>query len=556
MSRIQISFTILFVSILMACGQKKSADLILTNGHIYLANESFDTASTIIVKDGKILAIGNDSLLNEYQSKETVNLNGAYVYPGFNDAHCHFSGYAMDKYKLALFGTGSWNEVLARIVDYNKTNKRVWIEGRGWDQNDWKIKEFPTKKDLDSLFPNTPIYLVRIDGHAALCNQKALDIAAISINSTVEGGEFLKQDGELTGILIDKAMDLVKSKIPLRTEDEIIDDLIQAQHDCFALGLTSVTDCGVTKSVYQTIEKAYQKKALHIRNSIMLASDQETKNAYIGQTIPSTPYLHVIGFKLYADGALGSRGASLINDYHDRHGHRGLDLLNRDSLQAWANDIIKTDYQLCTHAIGDQANRTVLQVYANVLKSKNDRRWRIEHAQVVAPSDRHFFGEYSIIPSVQPTHATSDMYWAEQRLGSSRIESAYAYQSLLQQNNYIPLGTDFPVEEINPLATFCAAVFRQNKNQWPEEGFQKKEALTRREALLGMTLWAAKAAREEHYKGSLEKGKVADMVIMNCNLMTANLPEIYDAPIVATYVNGKVVYTAENKNDRTNAGRK
>lgn len=556
MSRIQISFTILFVSILMACGQKKSADLILTNGHIYLANESFDTASTIIVKDGKILAIGNDSLLNEYQSKETVNLNGAYVYPGFNDAHCHFSGYAMDKYKLALFGTGSWNEVLARIVDYNKTNKRVWIEGRGWDQNDWKIKEFPTKKDLDSLFPNTPIYLVRIDGHAALCNQKALDIAAISINSTVEGGEFLKQDGELTGILIDKAMDLVKSKIPLRTEDEIIDDLIQAQLDCFALGLTSVTDCGVTKSVYQTIEKAYQKKALHIRNSIMLASDQETKNAYIGQTIPSTPYLHVIGFKLYADGALGSRGASLINDYHDRHGHRGLDLLNRDSLQAWANDIIKTDYQLCTHAIGDQANRTVLQVYANVLKSKNDRRWRIEHAQVVAPSDRHFFGEYSIIPSVQPTHATSDMYWAEQRLGSSRIESAYAYQSLLQQNNYIPLGTDFPVEEINPLATFCAAVFRQNKNQWPEEGFQKKEALTRREALLGMTLWAAKAAREEHYKGSLEKGKVADMVIMNCNLMTANLPEIYDAPIVATYVNGKVVYTAENKNDRTNAGRK
>lgn len=556
MSRIQISFTILFVSILMACGQKKSADLILTNGHIYLANESFDTASTIIVKDGKILAIGNDSLLNEYQSKETVNLNGAYVYPGFNDAHCHFSGYAMDKYKLALFGTGSWNEVLARIVDYNKTNKRVWIEGRGWDQNDWKIKEFPTKKDLDSLFPNTPIYLVRIDGHAALCNQKALDIAAISINSTVEGGEFLKQDGELTGILIDKAMDLVKSKIPLRTEDEIIDDLIQAQHDCFALGLTSVTDCGVTKSVYQTIEKAYQKKALHIRNSVMLASDQETKNAYIGQTIPSTPYLHVIGFKLYADGALGSRGASLINDYHDRHGHRGLDLLNRDSLQAWANDIIKTDYQLCTHAIGDQANRTVLQVYANVLKSKNDRRWRIEHAQVVAPSDRHFFGEYSIIPSVQPTHATSDMYWAEQRLGSSRIESAYAYQSLLQQNNYIPLGTDFPVEEINPLATFCAAVFRQNKNQWPEEGFQKKEALTRREALLGMTLWAAKAAREEHYKGSLEKGKVADMVIMNCNLMTANLPEIYDAPIVATYVNGKVVYTAENKNDRTNAGRK
>lgn len=555
MTRIQISFTILFISILMACGQKKSADLILTNAHVFVANESFDTATTIIVQDGKIIAIGNDTLLNQYQSKETLNLNGAYVYPGFNDAHCHFSGYAMDKYKLALFGTTSWNDVLMRIMEYNKTNKREWIEGRGWDQNDWSIKEFPNKKDLDSLFPNTPIYLVRIDGHAALCNQKALDLAGITTNSTVSGGEFLKQDGKLTGLLIDKAMDFVKAKIPTRTEEEIIDDLIQAQQDCFALGLTSVTDCGVTKSVYQTIEKAYQKNALHIRNSIMLASDRETKNAYISQTIPSTPYLHVIGFKLYADGALGSRGASLINDYHDRHGHRGLALLNQDSLQAWANEIIKTDYQLCTHAIGDMANRTVLQVYANTLKTKNDRRWRIEHAQVVDPSDRHFFGEYSIIPSVQPTHATSDMYWAEQRLGASRIESAYAYQSLLQEIKYMPLGTDFPVEDINPLATFCAAVFRQNKNQWPEQGFQKKEALSRKEALLGMTLWAAKAAREEHYKGSLEKGKVADMVILHCNLMTAELPEIYKAPIIATYVNGKAVYRAENKNDRTNTGR-
>jgi predicted amidohydrolase YtcJ len=542
MNRIRMSVTLLMASFLMACSQKKSADLILTNAHVFIANESFDTVNTIVIKDGNIEAVGNDSLLMQYDAKEIQNLNGAYVYPGFNDAHCHFSGYAMDKYKLALFGTTSWDEALKRIIEYNKTNKRAWIEGRGWDQNDWATKEFPTKKELDSLFPNTPIYLVRIDGHAALCNQTALDKAGITLQSEVQGGEFLKQNGKLTGILIDRAMDLVKAKIPSRTEEEIISDLIQAQSDCFELGLTSVTDCGVTKPVYQTIEKAYQKKALQIRNSIMLASDTETKNTYIHQQIPATPYLHVIGFKLYADGALGSRGASLINDYHDRHGHRGLDLLNRDSLQAWADDIIKTNYQLCTHAIGDQANRTVLQVYANVLKGKNDRRWRIEHAQVVDPSNRHFFGDYAIIPSVQPTHATSDMYWAEKRLGASRLESAYAYQSLLQQNNYIPLGTDFPVEEINPLATFCAAVFRQNKNQWPEQGFQKKEALTRREALLGMTLWAAKAAREEHYKGSLEKGKVADMVIMNCNLMMANLPEIYQAPIMATYINGQAVY--------------
>lgn len=543
----RLYITSLIACIFLACNQKQHVDLIITDAHVFIANETFDTANTLIIDKGLIVAVGNNELLKQYQAKETLQLNGQYVYPGFNDAHCHFSGYAMDKYKLALFGTKSWSAIITRIVDYNKTNQRAWIEGRGWDQNDWEIKEFPNKKDLDSLFPNKPVYLVRIDGHAALCNQKALDLAGITNNRSIAGGEFLKENGELTGLLIDRAMDLVKAAIPIRSENEIFSDLKQAQNDCVALGLTSVTDCGVTKSVYQIIEKAYLNNELQIRNSIMLASDAETKTTYINQSIPSTPYLHVIGFKLYADGALGSRGAALINDYHDRHGHRGLTLLNRDSLQAWANAVEKTNYQLCTHAIGDQANRTVLEVYAQVLKGKNDKRWRIEHAQIVDPDDRHYFGEYSIIPSVQPTHATSDMYWAEQRLGEKRMPSAYAYQTLLQQNKYIPLGTDFPVEDINPLATFCAAVFRQNKDQWPEQGFQKEEALTRQQALLGMTLWAAKAAHEEKYKGSLEKGKVADFVILNSNLITATLPEIYNAPIIATYINGKAVYKAKKQ---------
>jgi predicted amidohydrolase YtcJ len=542
----KLSTALLFTSFLFACTQKKQADLIITNAHIFVSNETFDTANTLIIKNGLILAVGNDSLLSQYNAKEIRNLDGAFVYPGFNDAHCHFSGYAMDKYKLALFGTKSWNEVVSKIVAYNQTNKRTWIEGRGWDQNDWNNKEFPNKKQLDSLFPNTPIFLVRIDGHAALCNQKALDIAGITKTSSVEGGEFLIENGELTGLLIDRAMDLVKAQIPSRTEEEIINDLKQAQSDCFALGLTSVTDCGVSKDVYQIIEKAYASKSLQIRNSIMLGADEETKSMYIHRTLTPTPFLHVIGFKLYADGALGSRGAALIHDYHDRHGHRGLTLLSPDSIQSWADAIIKTNYQLCTHAIGDLANRTVLQVYANTLKGKNDRRWRIEHAQIVNPIDRHFFEEFNIIPSVQPTHATSDMYWAEKRLGADRIQHAYAYKTLLKLNNYIPLGTDFPVEEINPFATFCAAVFRQNKDQWPEQGFQIEEALTRQQALLGMTLWAAKAAREEHYKGSLEKGKVADFVILNCNLMTATLPKIYKTPVEATYVNGQLVYQVKN----------
>ncbi|MGI9192555.1 MAG: amidohydrolase [Chitinophagaceae bacterium] len=528
---------------LQACQNKPNADTIYYNAHFFTMNSQQDSAKVMVVLDGKILAIGGDSLLQAYSAKESIDLKGQYVYPGFNDAHCHFSGYAMDKYKLALFGTKSFDEIIERIKTYSEKNNRLWIEGRGWDQNDWANKAFPNKNQLDSLFPDRPIYLVRIDGHAALCNQKALSLAGINENTLIEGGECVKQNGKLTGLLIDNAMEQVKKIIPMRTEEEILADLKSAEQDCFSFGLCSVTDCGVQAKVFSLLEKAYQNKALQIRNSILFASDSATRNQYLQAKLKATEYFHAIGFKLYADGALGSRGAFLLEEYHDRHGHFGLELLNRDSILSWANQVIKTDYQLCTHAIGDKANRNVLEIYAQVLKGKNDRRWRIEHAQVVKQSDRHYFGDFSIIPSVQPTHATSDMYWAEERLGPQRMPEAYAYQSLLKENNYIPLGTDFPVEEINPLATFCAAVFRQNKSAWPSEGFQKEEALTRHQALLGMTLWAAQAAREEQYKGSLEKGKVADFVVLPVNLYTANLNTIYNTYVVATYLNGKLVYS-------------
>ena len=531
---------LLLAFLLNACQPK--ADTIFFNGKIVTLNEQNKLASVMVVQNGKIIAIGQDSLLDAFDVKEKIDLKGKFIYPAFNDAHCHFSGYAMDKYKLALFGTRSFDEIIERIKTYSQTNQRTWIEGRGWDQNDWKTNDFPNKSQLDSLFPDRPIYLVRIDGHAALCNQKALNLAGINEHTEVAGGECVKQNGQLTGLLIDNAMELVKKIIPSRSDKEILADLKEAEQDWCKYGLCSVTDCGVQAKVFQLLEKAYQKQELKIRNSIMFASDSATKRIYLQAKLTPTEYFHAIGFKLYADGALGSRGAYLLEEYHDRHNHYGIELLSRDSLLAWANQVYQTNYQLCTHAIGDKANRNVLEIYAQVLKGKNNRRWRIEHAQVVHENDRHYFGEYNIIPSVQPTHATSDMYWAEQRLGPHRMPTAYAYKSLLKENNFIPLGTDFPVEEVNPLATFCAAVFRQNQAAWPANGFQKEEALSRHEALLGMTLWAARAANEEHIKGTLEPGKVADFVILPIDLYKADLKTIDQTNIEATDRKGQCVY--------------
>lgn len=538
----RICFLIINIVAFAACNTKPTAELIIHNAHIFLCNASFDTASTIVINNGKIINIGNDSLLNQYNTAQIIDAKGDYIYPGFIDAHCHFTGYAMDKYKLALFGTNSFNEMIEKTVNYAKNNKRLWIEGRGWDQNDWTIKEFPNKDTLDKLFPNNPVYLLRIDGHAVLCNQKALDIAGITTNTSIEGGEILKKNNQLTGILIDNAVDLVKAKIPQRSEDEIIADMIEAQSDCVAFGLTGVVDCGISDTVFQYLQKAYRNKKLSIRSSVMLSNTIHNIEKYLNAKPFRDEYLHLIGYKVYADGALGSRGAYMIEPYSDRTHHYGFLLTPLDSIELLAKKLLNTDYQLCIHAIGDKANREVLRIYSKILKQKNDKKWRIEHAQVVDDSDMHFFGDYNIIPSVQPTHATSDMYWAGARLGEKRIHKAYAYKQLLQQNNWLPLGTDFPVESINPFNTFAAAVFRSDKNHFPQGGFLPQNALSRQEALWGMTLWAAKSVKEDDVKGSLEIGKYADFIISPVNLLTADIDEIYNATVTSTYINGRLVY--------------
>ncbi|GAA4299681.1 amidohydrolase [Nibribacter koreensis] len=539
---------LLCASLLSSCKGTASgdqADLLVYNATVYTVNQDFAKAQAIAVKDGKIVAVGtNDELKAKYKAKEEVDAQGKPLYPGFIDAHAHFVGYAANQREADLVGTTSFSEVVQRLQKHRQEYpSAVWLTGRGWDQNDWDIKQFPTKDTLDKLFPGTPVIIERVDGHASLANQKALDLAGVTAQTPqVTGGKIEIKDGKLTGILVDRAADLVISKIPALTSGEYTQVLKEAEQNLFAVGLTSVVDAGLPKSSVDLIDSLQKKNELKIRVYAMLSPTPENKAHYLKNGPYTTERLNVRSFKVYGDGALGSRGACLLHPYADKKDETGFLLLTVQEYKDLAAEIFKSDFQMNTHAIGDSANRTILQIYGNLLKGKNDRRWRIEHAQVVNPADMPLFGKYSILPSVQPTHATSDMYWAGDRLGMDRLKHAYAFKALMQQNNMIPLGSDFPVEHINPLYGFHAAVARQDAKNYPKGGFQMDNALTREEALRGTTIWAAYANFEEKQKGSLEVGKVADFVILEQDIMTAKPEALRDVKVLSTYVNGEKVY--------------
>ncbi|MFT3979043.1 MAG: amidohydrolase [Ferruginibacter sp.] len=533
-----------FLLIFSSCKFREKVTLVVHHADIYTVNASFEKAEAMAVNDGKIVAIGtNDEILKKYEGEETVDAEGKAIFPGLIDAHCHFTGYATDGWKCDLVGTKSWNDIVSRITEYSRTAPMQWIYGRGWDQNDWDIKEYPTNALLDSLFPDRPVYLKRIDGHAAIANSTALTIAGITAATRIDGGSIELENGKPTGVLIDNAMPLVESKIP-----EISDSLAKAyfvklQAECFKEGLTGVHDCGVSEHTVELIEQAQQSGELQMKIFALLKDDSTYYDRWIKKGRYENGGLTVGGFKLYADGALGSRGACLLHDYSDKPGWKGFLLSSPAYFADKAARLANSNLQMCTHAIGDSGNRQILKTYEAVLKGKNDKRWRIEHAQIVDPADFHFFTDNNIVPSVQPTHATSDMYWAADRIGNERIKTAYAYKQLLETNGWIPLGTDFPVEYISPMKTFFAAVVRKDAKGFPAGGFQMENALTREQAIRGMTIWAAKAAFEEKKKGSLEKGKAADFIMLDNDLMTCGEDKILGTQVLGTWINGKKVYS-------------
>ncbi|SDC56008.1 amidohydrolase [Pedobacter soli] len=537
----------LFLALLFAsCTKKEAVDLMVYNAKVYTVNAGFDTVEAFAVKDGKILNLGKTSeIRGKYEAKAEINAEGKVVYPGFIDAHAHFFGYGQSLQTADLRETKSWDDVLNRLVAFAKTHPDGWLIGNGWDQNDWENKAFPTNQKLTELFPNRPVFLNRIDGHAAIANQKAFDDAGIKTAQKLTGGDMLTENGKLTGVLIDNAVALVESKIPSPDAKQAEKIFTDAQRNCFAAGLTTIDDCGLSYLAVEFIEKLQKEQKLKMRLYVMLSDAPENYKYLFARGPIKTDRLNVRAFKVYADGALGSRGACLLHPYSDMPNKTGFLLSNQKHFEEVAAKIAANNFQMCTHAIGDSANRVMLNIYNRILKGKNDKRWRIEHAQVVNASDFNLFGKASIVPSVQPTHATSDMYWAGQRLGAERLKGAYAYKQLLKQNGWIPLGTDFPVENINPLLTFYAATVRADAKGFPEGGFQVENALTPEEALRGMTIWAAKANFEEQEKGSLEKGKLADFVILDHDILKTTPQNILKTKVLKTYLNGEKVYEAK-----------
>ncbi len=527
-----------------SCKFRQKADLIIHHAKIYTVDESFSIAEAMVIRDGKIIAIGkNDDILKQYESDSIKDAGGKAVFPGFNDAHAHFAGYASSLQRVNLVDTDSWEAVLTKCSEFAKAlPANAWLTGRGWDQNDWAVKEFPDNTKLNELFPDRPVLIRRVDGHAAIANQKALDMAGVKPGDKLTGGDIVVKEGKLTGLLIDNAVGLVSAKIPAADAVQTKAGLLLAQQNCFAMGLTSLHDCGLGFTTVELVEALQKSGELKMRMNIMLSDAKENFDYAFKRGKIKTDYLNVSSFKIYADGALGSRGASLLQPYSDKPEWSGFLLSQPEHFDSVANIIYAKGWQMCTHAIGDSGNRTILKTYAKYLKGKNDLRWRIEHAQVINENDFHFFGDNNIIPSVQPTHGTSDMYWAGDRLGPVRVKGAYAYKQLLKENNWIPLGTDFPVEDISTFKTFFAAVVRQDSKGFPAGGYQMENALSREETLRGMTIWAAKASFEEKKKGSLEKGKFADFIILDTDLMSCEAGAILKTKVLATYSGGKKVY--------------
>lgn len=529
-----------------ACGGARQADLIVYNAMVYTVDSSFSTAEAFAIRDGEFIAVGtSDEIRAAYRAHETINAQGQPIYPGFYDAHAHFFGYAQTYGQADLNGASSFDEIIDRLKAFRNAHPDApWLLGRGWDQNLWEDKSFPTRERLDAEFPDLPVYLVRIDGHAALVNGKALELADITGPIDIEGGLVEIQKGRPTGILVDNAKDLVARIIHQPAAPQLAQFLKQAEDACLAVGLTTVSDAGLDRPALNLLDSLYSAGQLRIRNHAMVSLSPENLDYYLEAGPYVSDRFTIRAFKIWADGALGSRGACLLHPYSDAT-TSGFLLFSPQTIDSAIARIAASDFQAATHAIGDSTNRLILDSYGKYLQGKNDRRWRIEHAQIVSPTDFEKFGTYDIIPSVQPTHATSDMYWAEDRVGSDRIKGAYAYQQLLEEGGLLALGSDFPVEHINPLYGFHAAVARVDKDEYPEGGFQPENAIDREDALRGMTIWAAYSVFEEDKRGSIEVGKKADFVRLAKDIMTIPYNEIREVSVLQTVIAGETVYVKE-----------
>lgn len=532
------------------------ATLVLTNGVIHTVDDSMHTIEAIAIEGDRIVGVGTTKdIMHGFTADEVIDLEGKSVYPGFTDAHCHLEGLGIAMMTLDLTADTTVTSIREKVHrEARRTGGQLWVRGRGWDQNRWPGKQFPASVDLGGAELTAPVFLVRIDGHAAWVNKRALDLAGITAATPdPPGGKIIRaRDGSPTGVLVDNAVDLVRRIIPPPTREERMHAIRLAIAECLRVGLTGVHDMGVDPEligIYQQLERTGE---LPFRIYAAIDGPSAAMDSMLahGPIVgDASSRLTVRAVKLYADGALGSRGAALIEPYTDDPGNRGITMQSSEVMRALVTSAVKAGFQVCTHAIGDRANGQVLDAYEAAIKDAGqgkDLRLRIEHAQVLAPSDIARFARLGVIPSMQPTHCTSDMYWAVDRLGPVRVKAAYAWRSLLDAGSIIPAGSDFPVERPSPLLGIASAISRQDADGFPDGGWDPVQCMTRVEALNAFTRWAAYAAFREGAYGSIEKGKIADLTILDRDIMTAPVREIRGIPVIMTVVGGAIVFPDPN----------
>lgn len=537
--------------LVLGCQKKQEIDLIVFNAQVITLDDAGPEAQAFAVHHGKIIFTGtNAQVFDRFESQNNLDAQAKTIMPGIIDAHAHFYQLGLGLQEVDLRGTTSKEEVIKRISDFVPYQNAEFIVARGWDQNDWVDQSYPTKEDLDAVFPEVPVALQRVDGHALWVNSKALAMAGIDRSVSVAGGMIMGDDwGNPTGILVDVPCDRVLELVPEPTLEISTQALKSAEQYCFSMGLTGVHDAGLRRPIIELIDSLQETGAFKMKIDAMVSNIEPDVSYFMDKGPIVKHRLRVGAIKVYADGALGSSGAALRAPYSDDPEHFGAIITPMDELEVLANRAIQAGFQVNTHAIGDSANVAVLRVYQKTLApfiatQDENIRWRIEHAQVVPPDYFKVFSK-NIIPSVQPTHATSDMYWVHERLGSDRMKGAYAYNSLLTQAGMLALGTDFPVEFVNPMFTLSSAVYRRDRSGYPESGFYPDEAITREQALKGMTLWAAYANFSEDQRGSIQPGKDADFILLDQNPLTCPAEELSEIKVLKTFIDGEKVYESE-----------
>ncbi|MBS1791222.1 MAG: amidohydrolase [Acidobacteria bacterium] len=544
--------------------QVEPADIVFKNANVYTVNDAQPKAEAIAVKYGRIVFVGSNADVKKYEGKKVtkvIDLKGATVVPGMADAHYHFSGVGFREMTLNLEGTASLEDFLAKVkARVDKAKPGEWVTGRGWIETFWKPQVFPTRWDLDKISPKNPVFLTRADGHGALANSVALELA--KIDKTTEnpfGGEIMKdkQRGEPNGMLLDRAQALVARNIPSTTKEEFEQALLLADKRSIGLGWTQVQDAGVGWDQIELVKKLYGEQKLKIRLYEAIRGPSEATQRLLREGAQIGLYdgkLTIRTIKVTIDGALGSKGAALLENYAD-HDTNGFLTFKEEQVVPMLEEALKKTIQVETHAIGDRANRTILDWYEKAFNNvpmimrmeRNPPRWRVEHAQILSPSDLPRFAKLGVIPSMQPSHAIGDLHFASSRLGMKRLEGAYAWQSLLKTGVVIAGGSDAPVERGEPMIEFYAAVARKDLKGFSGEGWHPEEKVTREQALKMFTAWAAYAAFEEKQRGSIEPNKWADLTILSADIMQIPEAEILKTQCLMTVIGGEIVYDSSGK---------